>query len=163
MSSRLFHEVRERKGLAYEISTGTKYYTDTGAFFINAGVDNKKLARSVEIIMKELKRIKKTRVKNDEFQRAKDFYKGQLSMALEDTMTRMLWVGEKLITNDINYNIDEVIDSVNLVTLDMVMELARRIFRENNMNVAIVGPLAAKVALHKAGELSGPSTPDPLP
>ena len=144
MSSRLFHEVREIKGLAYEISTGLKHYTDTGAFFVNAGVDNKKLARSVDIIMKELRRIKKARVKDDEFRRAKDFYKGQLSMALEDTLTRMLWVGEKLIVNDINYNIDEVIDSIDLVTPDMIMELARKVFRENNMNVAIVGPLKKK-------------------
>lgn len=144
MSSRLFHEVREIKGLAYEISSGLKHYLDTGGFFITAGVDNKKLAKAVEVIMKELRRIKKTRVKDDEFQRAKDFYKGQLSMGLEDTLTRMLWVGEKLISNDINYNIDEVIDSINLVTPEMVMELARKIFRENNMNVAIVGPVVKK-------------------
>ncbi|MEE8360426.1 MAG: hypothetical protein V3S04_05805, partial [Candidatus Omnitrophota bacterium] len=114
------------------------------AFFVTAGVDTKKLGKSIEIIMKELKKIKHSRVKNDEFQRAKDFYKGQLSMALEDTLTRMLWVGEKLIAKDINYNIDEVIDSIDLVTQDMVMELSRKIFKESNMNMAIVGPLNKK-------------------
>ncbi|MFH1753359.1 MAG: pitrilysin family protein [Candidatus Omnitrophota bacterium] len=144
MSSRLFHEVRETRGLAYEIYTGIKHYSDTGAFFVTAGVDNKKLGRSIEIIMRELKKIKTSRVKDGEFQRAKDFYKGQLAMALEDTLTRMLWVGEKLMSNDINYNIDEVMDSIDLVTQDMVMDLARKIFKEGNMNVAIVGPLKKK-------------------
>jgi predicted Zn-dependent peptidase len=144
MSSRLFHEVRETRGLAYEISTGIKHYSDTGAFFINAGVDNRKLARAIEIVAAQLRKIKKARVKDDEFKRAKDFYKGQLSMALEDTLTRMLWVGEKLISNDINYNIDEVIDSIDMVTPEMVMELAGKIFKESNMNVAMIGPVPKK-------------------
>ena len=144
MSSRLFHEVRERRGLAYDISTSIKHYTDTGAFSISAGADNKKLARAVEIIMKELKKIKKTRIQEDEFQRAKDFYRGQLFMALEDTLSKMLWIGEKLITKDINYNIDEVIDSINLVTPEMVMELAKKIFKLKNMNLAVVGPITKK-------------------
>lgn len=144
MSSRLFHEVREKRGLAYDISTSIKHYTDTGAFLISAGVDNKKLIKSLEVIIKELRRIKKMRVQDDEFQRAKDFYKGQLFMGLEDTLNRMIWIGEKLIVKDINYNIDEIVDSINLVTPDMVRELARRVFKENNMNVAMVGPLTKK-------------------
>lgn len=141
MSSRLFHEVREKRGLAYDIATSVKHYTDTGAFAISAGVDSKKLVRAMDIIAKELRRIRKVRVKDSEFQRAKDFYKGQLFMGLEDTLNRMLWTGDRLIAKDINYNVDEVVDSINLVTQDMVMELADKIFRKNNMNVALIGPL----------------------
>jgi predicted Zn-dependent peptidase len=144
MSSRLFHEVREVRGLAYAISTGVKHYIDTGAFFVNAGVDNSKLARAVEVIMRELRKIKKTPVKEGEFRRAKDFYKGQLAMALEDTLARMLWVGEKLIVKDGNYDIDEVIRKIDAVTADMVSELAGRIFKEGNLNMAIVGPIAKR-------------------
>ena len=144
MSSRLFHELREKRGLAYDISTGIKHYADTGAFVVSAGVDHKKLIKVIEIMAKELKKIKKTRVGNDEFQRAKDFYKGQLVMGLEGTLSRMLWIGEKLISKDINYNIDEVVDSIEHVTPDMVIELAGKVFRKNNMNVAVVGPLDNK-------------------
>ncbi len=144
MSSRLFHEVREKRGLAYDIATSVKHYADTGAFLIGAGVDNKKVAPSIDVIMREVKRIKKTLIQNDEFQRAKDFYKGQLFMALEDTLNRMLWIGSRLITRDINYNVDEIVDSINLVTPEMVMELAKKTFRRNNMNVAIVGPLTKR-------------------
>ncbi|NQT06042.1 MAG: insulinase family protein [Candidatus Omnitrophica bacterium] len=144
MSSRLFHEVREKKGLAYDISASVKHYSDTGAFIIGAGVDSKKLKKAIEVIMKELKKIKKTRVQSGEFQRAKDFYKGQLCMALDDTLNRMLWMGDKLIAKDINYNTDEIIDSINMVTPDMVMELAKKIFRPNNMNISLVGPISKK-------------------
>jgi len=144
MSSRLFHEVREVRGLAYEISSGVKCYSDTGAFYVTAGVDNKKLPRALEVIMKELRKIKAGCVTEDEFKRAKDFFRGQISMTLEDTMARMIWVGEKLIVNDINYNIDEVIDSIDSVTREMVRDLAKKIFRTANMNVAMIGPLSKK-------------------
>ncbi len=144
MSSRLFHEVREKRGLAYEISASIRHYTDTGTFEISAGTDTKKLGKAIEIIMKELKRIKKVRIQNDEFQRAKDFYKGQLFMGLEDTLSRMLWIGSKLTVKDISYNVDEIVDSIDLVTPDMIIELAGRIFKKNNMNVAVVGPLTKK-------------------
>ena len=144
MSSRLFHEVREKRGLAYEISTGVKHYLDTGAFIINVGVDNKKVAKCVEVITKELKKIKNNRISEGEFRRAKDFYKGQLSMGLEDTLNRMIWIGEKLIAKDINYNADEIIDSIDMVTQDMVLDLAKKTFRSNNMNAAAVGPLSKK-------------------
>lgn len=153
MSSRLFHEVREKRGLAYAISTSTKHYGDTGAFLISAGVDYKKLPRAIDIITKELKRIKKMRIQPEEFQRAKDFYKGQLTMGLEDTLSRMIWTGEKLIAKDINYNADEIIDSINLVTPEMVMELAKKVFKTNNMNVAIVGPLSKKDQRHLKSRL----------
>jgi len=144
MSSRLFHEVREKKGLAYDISASVKHYSDTGALMIGAGVDSKKLKKAIEVIMKELKKIKRMRVQSGELQRAKDFYKGQLCMALDDTLNRMLWMGDKLIAKDINYNTDEIIDSINMVTPEMVMELAKKIFRQNNMNISLVGPISKK-------------------
>ncbi|MBL7069155.1 MAG: insulinase family protein [Candidatus Omnitrophica bacterium] len=144
MSSRLFHEVREKKGLAYDISTSVKHYSDTGAFIISAGFDHKKVSKAIEIITKELKKIKKIRIKEDEFRRAKDFYKGQLSMGLEDTLNRMLWTGDKIVAKEINYNIDEIVDSINLVTVDMVKDLAGKVFKESNMNAALIGPFTKK-------------------
>ncbi len=144
MSSRLFHEVREERGLAYDIGTAKKHYMDTGAFLIGAGLDNKRLGSATDIIASQLRKIKKIRVKEDELRRAKDFYKGQLAMALEGTLSRMLWTGEKLITKDINYNIDEAIDSINSVTADMIRDMAQKTFRMNNLNVAVIGPLSKK-------------------
>ena len=141
MSSRLFHEIREKRGLAYDISTSTRHYSDTGVFMIGAGIDHKKVPRTLEIISKELKKIKRLPVTEGELRRAKDFYKGQLSMGLEDTLSRMLWTGEKMISKEINYNIDEIIDSISMVTADMIRDLARKIFKEGNMNVAIISPM----------------------
>ena len=65
-------------------------------------------------------------------------------MGLEDTLSRMLWIGSKLTVKDISYNVDEIVDSIDLVTPDMIIELAGRIFKKNNMNVAVVGPLTKK-------------------
>ena len=108
---------------------------------IGAGIDHKKVPRTLEIISKELKKIKRLPVTEGELRRAKDFYKGQLSMGLEDTLSRMLWTGEKMISKEINYNIDEIIDSISMVTADMIRDLARKIFKEGNMNVAIISPM----------------------
>ena len=95
MSSRLFNEVREKKGLAYEIGTQARYFYDTGAFFIHAGVDNRKIASAVSTIIKEMEKIAKFKVSKDEFTRAKEYYTGQLLMSLEDTLDHMLWVGSR--------------------------------------------------------------------
>ncbi|MEW6170228.1 MAG: pitrilysin family protein, partial [Candidatus Omnitrophota bacterium] len=92
MSSRLFQEIREKKGLAYEIGTQIKKFYDTGAFIVKAGMDNQNLEKTVSLILEELGKIKKNLVSKDEFSRAKEFYKGQLSLALEDTLEHMLWV-----------------------------------------------------------------------
>src|SRR4029077_10414165 len=74
MSSRLFNEVREKRGLAYAISSGSKSLDDTGVFMIRAGVDNKKIVSSVEVILKELAKVRKSGVTKDEFKRAKDYF-----------------------------------------------------------------------------------------
>ena len=73
MSSRLFNEVREKRGLAYEIGTGLKRYHDTGAFLVHAGRDNQKVIPCLELIFQELGKIKNKLVTADEFKRAKEF------------------------------------------------------------------------------------------
>jgi predicted Zn-dependent peptidase len=95
MSSRLFNEVREKKGLAYEIGTQARYFYDTGAFFIHAGVDNRKVIPAVSTILNETRKISQKPVSRDEFLRAREYYTGQLLMSLEDTLDHMLWLGEQ--------------------------------------------------------------------
>ena len=86
MSSRLFNEFREKRALAYEIGTALKRYRDTGAFLVHAGIDNRKVCDCLTLIFKELAKVKNFPVTADELRRAKDFYLGQLALALEDTM-----------------------------------------------------------------------------
>lgn len=155
MSSRLFHELRERRGLAYEIGTQVKRYKDSGAFVVHAGIDNKKLIQAVELILKELSSMKKTLVKDDEFKRAKEYYRGQLLLALEDTMDYMLWLGEGFILNDRLRTPQEILAQVDKVTPDDLRRVANRVFNTNDLNFALIGPIqdATRKRLERALEL----------
>ena len=97
MSSRLFNEIREKKGLAYEIATHAKKLKDCGIFFVHAGIDNKNLIGASKLIFKELDKIRSKKVSKGELRRAKDFLTAQAEMALDDTMEHMLWMGESLL------------------------------------------------------------------
>jgi predicted Zn-dependent peptidase len=141
MSSRLFNEVREKRGLAYEIGTGLKRYHDTGVFLVHAGIDNHKVADCLQLIFKELGKTRKSLVSEDEFKRAKDFYVGQLSLALEDTMEYMLWMGESIACLDKVYSLEQVVKELNQVRRQDCLEVAKQIFKDEIINLALIGPL----------------------
>lgn len=144
MSSRLFHELREKQGLAYEIGTQLRRFQDTGAFLIHAGIDNRRVKLAIELILKELKKIKQSLVSLDEFRRAKEFYLGQLMLALEETMDYMLWMGETTATLDKTYTLKQIIKELNEVKRQDICEVARVIFKEKKLNLALIGPLKGK-------------------
>jgi predicted Zn-dependent peptidase len=144
MSSRLFNELREKRGLAYEIGTNVKRYEDTGAFIVHAGIDNNKVEEAVKLILEELQKIRNQLVSRDEFKRAKEFYLGQLMLALEDTLDHMLWIGEPTASLDKTYTLDEIIKEVNKVASQDLRETARHIFKEEKANLALIGPLKEK-------------------
>ncbi|MGA2774570.1 MAG: pitrilysin family protein [Candidatus Omnitrophota bacterium] len=144
MSSRLFEEVREKKGLAYEIGTSLKRFSDTGAFIVHAGIDNGKLIEAVSLILKELRRAKDSVVSDDEFIRAKEFYRGQMMLALEDTMDYMLWLGETSAVLDKEYTFDELMKEVDRVKRKDLKEAAKTIITDNRMSLALISPLKGK-------------------
>ena len=141
MSSRLFNEVREKRGLAYSIGTSMKSLKDTGMFLIRAGVDNKKLIDAVEVIVKELRRIKRAGITEKEFIRAKDYYLGQLLLGLEDTMDQMLWAGESILNRNKIRTRQELIRLINKIKMQDVLKIAKEILNEKRFNLAIVGPI----------------------
>jgi predicted Zn-dependent peptidase len=118
MSSRLFQEVREKRGLAYEIGSAVRRYQDTGIFAVNAGVDNKKVCQAIEVILEEIKKVTSKLVLEKEFSRAKEFYLGQLKLALEDTMDHMLWVGENESSLNRVITMEEVIKKIKKVKIE---------------------------------------------
>ncbi|PIP20929.1 MAG: peptidase M16 [Candidatus Omnitrophica bacterium CG23_combo_of_CG06-09_8_20_14_all_40_11] len=141
MSSRLFNELREKKGLAYEIGTQIKRFEDTGAFLVHAGIDNRKVTHALAVILKELEKVKHKLVSVGEFKRAKEFYLGQLELALEDTMDHMLWIGESTATLDKTYSLADVIKEVGKVRREDILGVAKNIFQEKKLNLALIGPL----------------------
>lgn len=144
MSSRLFNEVREKKGLAYEIGTHPRYFYDTGAFFIHAGVDNRKVSAAISTILKEMHRIAKEPVSRNEFSRAKEYYTGQLLMSLEDTLDHMIWMGEQESALRRIKSAQDILDEIGKVTIEDAQRVARDIFRNTNLNLAVIGPQKKK-------------------
>ncbi|MFH1655302.1 MAG: pitrilysin family protein [Candidatus Omnitrophota bacterium] len=144
MSSRLFHEVREKRGLAYAISSYVKRYYDTGAFVVHAGTDNLKFIETIEVILNELKKIKNPRVKITELNRAKEYYIGQLTMALEETLEHMVWIGESTMSLNKIYTFDQVLKEVKKIKTDDLLRVANTLFRNDRINLALVGPTAEK-------------------
>lgn len=144
MSSRLFNELREKRGLAYEIGTQLKYFHDTGAFIVHAGMDNNKVEEALDLILRELEKTKKSAVSAGELKRAKEFYLGQLLLALEDTLDHMLWIGEATAALDKTYNLKEVMKEVNKISLEDIREVAGSVFKEEKLSLAVIGPLQDK-------------------
>ncbi|MBM3243266.1 MAG: insulinase family protein [Candidatus Omnitrophica bacterium] len=140
MSSRLFNEIREKRGLAYEIGTIVKRFYDTGAFLVHAGIDNRKVPETIALIIKELARTKHTLISEGEFSRAKEFYIGQLKLGLEDTMEHMLWIGETTATLNKVYSLEDIVSEVNRVKRKDLLKVAQIIFNENNLSLSLIGP-----------------------
>jgi predicted Zn-dependent peptidase len=141
MSSRLFHEVREKRGLVYEIGTHIKRYKDTGAFVIYAGCDAGKLLTTLRTVVAELSKVKREFVRPQELRRAKDFYSGQLLMGLEDTMEHMLWIGEQAVTVGRVARAQDLLAHLERVTPRQVRDVARLLFIAKRTYLAAVGPV----------------------
>jgi len=140
-SSRLFDEIREKRGLAYEIGTGLKRLKDTGAFMVHAGVDNNKVLETLRLIFAQFSRIKTEMITEAEFKRAKEFFLGQLMLALEDAMDQMLWIGESTLSLDKTFSFKQIIGNVNKVKVGDIQEAANMILRKEHLNLAFIGPL----------------------
>jgi predicted Zn-dependent peptidase len=142
MSSRLFREVRERRGLVYEIGTQIKRFEDTGAFVVHAGCDTGKLAKTVETIFTELGRVRRGPIARSELRRAKDFYAGQLLMGLEDTMDQMLWIGEQAVTVGRVAKPELLLAHIEKVNERDIRRVARALFTTPRMHLAVIGPVS---------------------
>lgn len=145
MSSRLFEEVREKRGLAYEIKSSIAAYQDAGAFTVSAGVETSKTLRAMSVILKELGKVKKRFVRADELRRAKDYFMSQVYLGVEDTLDHMLWAGEKAICSGELPDKKEICEKVEAVTVEEIRQVARDYFRTRNLNLALIGPVPEKM------------------
>ncbi|MCM8814130.1 MAG: insulinase family protein, partial [Candidatus Omnitrophica bacterium] len=142
MSSRLFNEIRERRGLAYEIGTSLKRFNDCGALIVHAGVVSERLAQAVELTVRELDKCRRRLVPDAELRRAKDYYIGQLVMGLEDNGDHMLWFGEQLMTMQKIKNVRRLIRDVRAVGAADVRRAARLVVQPENIQLTVIGPVS---------------------
>ena len=139
MSSRLFLEIRERQGLAYDIHSYVDHFLDSGAVTIYAGVDLKRIDSAIEAILAELCRLK-DEVPESELTKAKELAKGRLMLRMEDTRSVSGWMGgQELLTGRI-LTVDEVVSIIDAITIPDLGRVARELFTTDKLNLAIVGP-----------------------
>lgn len=139
MSSRLFQNVREKRGLAYSVFSGMSSYRDAGAFTIYAGCANEAVREVVDLVVEEMRGVKQTPVPADELQRAKDHLKGSLMLSLENTASRMSHIARQEIYFDRQFGLDETLQGVERVTAADVQQVAVDLFQNGSMSATVLG------------------------
>ena len=142
MSSRMFTEVREIRGLAYAIRTSMDRYTDIGYIGTYAGLDTKRAEEAVKIMLNEHYKIidYRSKILDPELCKAKEFLKGHLALALEDTSDVSSFFGDQELFSDKVLTPEEVFKEIDKVTMDEVNFEAKRLFVLERLNLAIIGP-----------------------
>ena len=139
MSSRLFDEIREKRGLAYYVKAAGSNYQDTGLFVIQAGVRQGSLNESLRVILAELQKIKDVPVPERELKKAKEYIKGTLTLSLEESESLLGWYLDQLAFRRRVLEPDEAFAAVDRVNARTVQKTAREIFRNHKLNLAVVG------------------------
>lgn len=139
MSSRLFVEVRERKGLAYFVRAAHSSYEDTGIFMIRAGLDKKRLDVAMKTIKKELRKIVRERVTARELKTAKDYIRGQMAIRLEDSFERAQWFAREMMFQSRVRTPKTYLKQIDAVTPAQIQKAAKQILDMKRMTVAAVG------------------------
>jgi predicted Zn-dependent peptidase len=140
MSSRLFQNVREKRGLVYSISSGVASYSDAGSLTIYAGTSLDSVDEVVRLSVEEIRRLKGERIPEDELRRAKDHLKGSLMLSLENTGSRMNYVARQEIYFGRQVGLEETLASIEAVGADDVQRIAHEIFA-GDLAMSLVGNL----------------------
>jgi len=140
MSSRLFKEVRERRGLAYSVGSAVSRYYDTGALVINAGVAPQNLKEAAQVILGELRKLLEEPVGGDEMARVRDYTVGNFRLSLEAPMALGQRAGDLLLTMGEIEPIESVVEKLQAITADDVLRVAQRIVQAGKVVLAVVGP-----------------------
>ena len=140
MSSRLFEEVRDKRGLAYYIGADNDTATDTGYFIVKAGVNNEKVYEAIKVVLDEIRKIKDGGITAEELQRAKDNISGSMALGLEHSdAVANAYAGPVLFENKV-LTPEEELGKIKKVTLEEVHQVAKDIFDDNKLNLAVIGP-----------------------
>src|SRR2546425_757351 len=139
MSSRLFQNVREKRGLAYAVFSGLSAYRDAGSFTIYAGCSNEAVGQVIDLVVEELRGVKQSPVPETELQRAKDHLKGSLMLSLENTASRMSHLARQEIYFDRQFGLDETLQGIEQVTATEVQRVAVDLFKDGSLAATVLG------------------------
>lgn len=140
MSSRLFIEVREKRGLAYYVRSQNEQYNDVGNFVTQAGVDVVRIDDAIKIIIEQFVKMTKEKVTSEELEKAKEYMKGRFILELEDSRaTASMYASDELLEGELKTP-EEIIKKIDVVDEDGVLEVAKDIFKEHMLNLVVIGP-----------------------
>ena len=140
MSSRLFMEIQEKRGLAYYVRAGADNYTDTGYLVMQAGVKNEKAKEAVKVTLNEFGKIRDKKISEKELNKAKEFIKGKTLIGLESSDEKaMFYTLQEILKKDIE-DIKDKFAQIDAVTVDDLQAVAQDIFVNNKLNLAMIGP-----------------------
>lgn len=141
MSSRLFMEIRENRGLSYYIYTSNEADTDTGYLVTGAGLDNKKIDEAIKVILGEYKKIRDEGVTEEELKKAKEYIKGKMALNLETSDEwANFYAGQELLQKKV-MSLEEIFAQIDKVSLADIKRIAEDIFVNNKLNLALIGPI----------------------
>ncbi|PIP53519.1 hypothetical protein COX08_00525 [Candidatus Beckwithbacteria bacterium CG23_combo_of_CG06-09_8_20_14_all_34_8] len=138
-SSRLFTEIREKRGLAYYVGTMADVYHETGYFMMRAGVKPEKTEEVIKLTQVEFEQLKTKKIKAKELVKAKEYLKGHLLLGFEDSMEVAEFYGQDLLLENKMRSIEDLITGINQVTADDVQKFTQNTFIENEANLAAIG------------------------
>ena len=139
MSSRLFQNIREKRGLAYSVFSGINAYRDAGYLTVYAGCANEAVGEVIDLVVEELKIIKQAPVPDSELRRAKDHLKGSVMLSLENTSSRMSHLARQEIYFDRQFSLDETLQGIERVSADDAQRVAADLFSNGSLAATVLG------------------------
>ena len=149
MSSRLFLEVREKRGLAYDVHSYSSKHSDGGYFAVYMGVDPKKTEEALDAVLAELHKVADQVVPNEELTKVQEFTKGRLRLGLESTNSLASWLCQQELLMDEVKTVDEVVALYGSVTAADVQRVAQSVLRQP-LQLAVIGPFASDAPFRRA-------------
>ncbi len=149
MSSRLFQEIRENRGLAYDIHSYVNHFLDSGSLIIYTGVAPRVIDDAIEAILEELRRLRDDGVPESELVKAKEMVKGRLLLRMEDTRSVAGWVGAQELLSGKVRTVDEAVSIIDSITAPDINGVARELLITEKLNLAVVGPLSDEMGLER--------------
>ena len=148
MSSRLFLNLRERQGLAYDVQSSVSHFLDCGSLVVSCGVEPRKSRDAIQAVVSELSGMHQG-APPQELTKAKEYCKGRLLLRMEDSRAVAGWLGtQELLEGDVT-SVEEVVRHLDAVTSEEVARVAHRLFAEDKLNLAVVGPHRSDKAFRK--------------
>jgi predicted Zn-dependent peptidase len=144
MSSRLFISLRERKGLAYYVKTGTEFYLDSGYLNTQAGVPTEKTQQAIKIILAEYRRLKNNPVSQKELKKAKDTLEGRITLEMEASDNLANWYGHQVVSRSKIMSPSAFLNRIRKITPSDLQATARHIFVNQGLNLALIGRVKSK-------------------